>query len=120
MSRPLPWGRPSMMSISTVSASSRSAIRCASVAPTFPAPTTVTFRFISPLLQVLDDGRGELRGLEDLGPFHLPLEVVGHALLADALLDGGLDRVRRLAPAHVAEHHAAREDHGAGVHLVEV
>ena len=37
---------PSMMSTSTTSASSRSAMRWASVAPTLPAPTTVTFLFM--------------------------------------------------------------------------
>ena len=42
-SRPLPWGTPSMMSISTTSASSAAAIQCAAVAPTLPEPTTVTF-----------------------------------------------------------------------------
>src|SRR5258706_8348578 len=46
MSRPLPWGMPSTMSINTTSASSRSAMRWARVAPTLPAPTAVTFRFI--------------------------------------------------------------------------
>ena len=48
MSSPLPCGMPSMMSTRTTSASSRSAILCASVAPTFPAPTTVTFLFMKP------------------------------------------------------------------------
>src|SRR5262245_39384469 len=41
-SRPLPWGRPSTMSTSTTSASPASAMRWAAVAPTLPAPTTVT------------------------------------------------------------------------------
>ena len=39
---PLPWGRPSTMSTRTTSASPASAIRWAVVAPTFPAPMTVT------------------------------------------------------------------------------
>jgi hypothetical protein len=30
------------------------------------------------------------------------------------------DEVRGLVPAHVAEHHLAREDHRAGIHLVLV
>src|SRR5258708_3809948 len=47
MSRPFPWGIPSMMSMRTTSASSPSARRWARVAPTFPPPTTVTFLFIS-------------------------------------------------------------------------
>src|SRR5262245_10769849 len=50
MSRPLPWGMPSMMSMRTTSPSSRSARRWASVAPTLPAPTTVTFLFMKPFL----------------------------------------------------------------------
>src|SRR5688572_27402157 len=41
-SRPLPWGRPSTMSTSTTSARPASAMRCAVVAPTLPAPMTVT------------------------------------------------------------------------------
>src|SRR5882672_100545 len=41
-SRALPWGTPSMTSTrTTVRASSFSASRCAVVAPTLPAPTTV-------------------------------------------------------------------------------
>src|SRR5580765_6514998 len=42
----LPCGTPSTMSTRTTSASSFSAIPCATVAPTFPPPTTVTFVFI--------------------------------------------------------------------------
>src|SRR6185295_13038783 len=41
-SRPLPCGSPSTMSTSTTSASPASAIRWAVVAPTLPAPMTVT------------------------------------------------------------------------------
>src|SRR5438876_5915938 len=47
-SSPLPCGTPSKMSIKTTSASCLSASRCATVAPTFPEPTTVTFFRISP------------------------------------------------------------------------
>src|SRR5215467_9241675 len=43
MSRPLPCGTPSITSTRTTSASSLSAMRNAQLAPTFPAPTTVTF-----------------------------------------------------------------------------
>ena len=46
MSSDFPCGTPSTMSTSTTSASSLSAIPCATVAPTLPAPTTVTFVFI--------------------------------------------------------------------------
>ena len=49
MSSPLPCGSPSTTSTMTTSASSRSAIRWARVAPTLPAPTIVTFlRMLSP------------------------------------------------------------------------
>src|SRR5687768_5428280 len=50
MSRPLPCGMPSRMSMRTTSLISRSARRCARVAPTFPPPTTVTFRFMNSFL----------------------------------------------------------------------
>src|SRR5271155_4833653 len=43
MSKALPAGGPSKISVSTTSASSRSTIRCAVVDPTNPPPTTVTF-----------------------------------------------------------------------------
>src|SRR5687768_11755424 len=121
MSSPLPWGMPSRMSMRTTSLTSRSASRWARVAPTLPPPTTVTFRFIAILSsQVADDGGGELRRLQDGRALHLALEIVGDALLADGLLERFLDRVRRLAPAHVPQHHAAGEDHRPRVHLVEV
>src|SRR5579871_728726 len=42
-SRPLPCGTPSTTSTKTTSASSFSAIRNPQLAPTLPAPTTVTF-----------------------------------------------------------------------------
>src|SRR5215472_2254026 len=42
MSRPFPCGTPSTTSTRTTSASSLSAMRTAQLAPTFPAPTTVT------------------------------------------------------------------------------
>src|SRR5262245_46235120 len=46
MSSAFPWGTPSRMSIRATSASSFSTMRWATVAPTFPAPTTVTLCFI--------------------------------------------------------------------------
>src|SRR3990170_163208 len=48
ISSALPWGMPSVISTSTTSASCASTIRCARVAPTLPAPTTVTFFLIYP------------------------------------------------------------------------
>src|SRR5204862_5492950 len=61
-SRPLPWGRPSTMSTRTTSARPASAMRWAHVAPTLPAPMTVTLwrgiRIRSPF--ELDQGRAML------------------------------------------------------------
>ena len=49
MSSAFPCGIPSTMSTSTTSQMSLSASRCAVVAPTFPAPMTVTFARLIPL-----------------------------------------------------------------------
>src|SRR3972149_1191677 len=90
-SKPLPCGRPSMMSVKTTSQSSFAPSRCAAVPPTIPAPTTVTFFRIDrlscrscrsgPRLHVVDDGGGVLAGLDLLCAFHQALEGVGHRLL---------------------------------------
>src|SRR3954451_4113043 len=65
-SRPLPWGRPSTMSTRTTSARPASAIRWAVVAPTLPAPMTVTlWRAMRVRLQVGPEGRD---GTAILGP----------------------------------------------------
>src|SRR5215203_6396159 len=122
MSRALPVARSAATSTMTTSASSASAILCAVVAPTLPAPTTVTLYCMeNPLrLQVLDDGFGELGSLEQRGPIHLALEVVGHPLLLDGAAQSRLDAGRRLVPAEPAQHHAAGEDQRSGVDLVLV
>src|SRR5919198_3045571 len=52
MSRAMPWGRPSMMSIRTTSAKPLWTTRMAVVAPTNPLPTTVT-RMARPLRDLL-------------------------------------------------------------------
>ena len=57
MSSDLPCGTPGTMSIRATSASSFSTIRWAAVAPTFPAPTTVTFCFMFPSLRPLSRER---------------------------------------------------------------
>src|SRR5436190_497300 len=110
---------------STTSPSSFSTAYWATVAPTFPAPTTVILGrapILSPyrlqLRHVLDDGGAELRALHFLGALHQPREVVGDHLGLDRLLQAGDDPVRRVGPAHVAEHHLARQDHRPRVHLV--
>src|SRR4029079_936661 len=111
------------MSMTTTSASSWSPIARATVAPTLPAPpTTVTFLFIARFvlidgptavkrswhgLHVDDDGVRELRCLELGGPFHLAGEVVGDFLLFDRALETGLDQIRGIRPAQIAEHHHA-------------
>src|SRR6266496_6006999 len=62
MSRPLPCGTPSMMSIRTTSASSFDAIQCAAVAPTFPDPTMLTFfRMKCPLQKITIFNRRDRR-----------------------------------------------------------
>src|ERR1700761_4473791 len=95
----LPCGIPSATSIRTTSASSLAAIQCAAVAPTFPAPTIVTFlrmsllyvfalRFAAGacLLHVFNHSRREFAGLHLGCALHLALEVVGDELLLDGLL----------------------------------
>src|SRR5215218_1254962 len=96
---------PSTMSIRTTSQSSLSTSRCAAVAPTLPAPITVTFlRAIKcllgvrqpaavatagrSLLHVLDDRVSELARPQFRSAVHLPLEVVGDALLLNRRRDG--------------------------------
>ena len=77
------------------------------------------------LPHVLDDRIPKLRALQllhrgiPLG-LHQPLEVVRHRLGPDRAVHALDDQVGGLGPAHVAQHHLAREDHRAGVHLVEV
>src|SRR6267378_4209251 len=137
----LPCGTPSMTSTSTTSPSSFSTAYWATVAPTLPAPTTVilgranSVSFISSsrtgrpgrhsvlrlalqLRHALDDGGAELRALHFLGAVHEPREVVGDDLLLDRLLEAGDDPVGGVGPAHVAEHHLARQDDRARIHLV--
>src|SRR6185436_12233906 len=71
---------------STMSPSSRSASRWASVAPTFPAPTTVTLRFISlPLRRIFCSG--------DLSGILLRDGRDGHAIHPHPLLRRVLQRV---------------------------
>src|SRR3989304_6263507 len=128
MSRPFPCGIPSRMSIITTSASSASAMRWAAVAPTLPAPTTVSLNLpmfdvslfscprpssgrslpalfarggralrarCSPQgLHILDHRGRELRRLQKRRALHQPMEVVGHPLLADGLLEARLDEDR--------------------------
>src|SRR5262245_44660551 len=135
----LPCGMPSTMSTSTTSASSFDAIQWAQVAPTLPAPMTVTlflrgmwlssrvrllFRrfFVSSdvALHVADDRGAELGALDLFGAGHLTGEIVGHRLLLDGLGHAGQDERAGLVPAQVLEHHDARQDDRARVDPVEV
>src|SRR6476661_2781297 len=97
MSRALPWGKFGMMSTRTTSAYSRRASSSAQVAPTLPAPTTVTF-LRNGDSQLVDDRVGDLarpdRRRVVAGRFH----VVGEAAaLADHVCDRRLQPVGRLA-----------------------
>src|ERR1700693_2874807 len=71
-------------SSSTTSSAKRSRSRA-------PSPAETAKRIFMPrrsALQPVDDGAGELRGLDLGGPFHLTGEVVGD----DLVRDGGLQR----------------------------
>src|SRR5215211_8778340 len=120
MSRALPCGRFSLMSVSTTSAMSRRATSSAHVAPTFPAPTTVTF--FLPLTSLpwsggcvsaepLDDGVGVLGRPHCGRVVARRLQVVGHALaVGDHAGDGFLQPARGVALTQVLEHQPAGED----------
>src|SRR5205807_9494910 len=69
-------------------------------------------------LQALDDGGGELGGLDLGGALHEAGEVVGDDPLGDGGLEGPDDVVGRILPAQVLEHQHAGQQHGAGVDLV--
>src|SRR5271168_4133719 len=106
-----------MMSTSTTSASSFAAIQCAAVAPTFPAPTIVTFfrifllqsgrsRCFVPkarpagraVLHIADHAAREFARLRLGRTGHLALKIVRDILLLDGLLQRTLDQLRRLVP----------------------
>src|SRR6266545_3705800 len=109
----LPCGIPSMMSTRTTSHSSLATSQWAQVAPTLPAPTTVTLyrRGIASFLShVVDDGLAELARTDQPGALHLALEVVGHRLRRDGPLHPFIDERGRLVPAHVLEHERGAED----------
>src|ERR1700691_5126299 len=110
-SRPFPWGTPSTTSTRTMSANSLAAIQWAEVAPTFPAPTMVTFFRIWLLTHVLDHSRGKFARLRLGGSRHMPLKIVGDIFLQDGLLERVLDQLGRLAPAQKLKHHHPRQQH---------
>src|SRR5262245_44418415 len=130
------------MSMTTTSASCLSATPRATVAPTLPAPpTTVTLRFMSApemntkLTKTTKDLCGlcglcgshlgnnrvpEVRRRQLGRAFHEPREVVRDALGGNRAVHALDDEISRFDPAEVAEHHLAREDHGAGIYFVEI
>src|ERR1700730_16943011 len=137
------------MSMTTTSASCRSAIPRATVAPTFPAPpTTVTLRFIgySALRRstqnsqkpqnrvalrvqrvlrctsshVLNHCVPELGGADFGRIVHQAGEVVGDPFGGDGPVHALYHQVGRLGPAEMPEHHLAREHNRARVHLVQI
>src|SRR5664280_2708097 len=73
---------------------------------------------VGPPLQVVDDGRGELRALDLGGTLHQPGEVVGDHSVGDGRLQRGHDVGGGLGPPQVLVHHHAREQDGSGVDLV--
>src|SRR6266540_7322716 len=118
MSSALPWGRFSMMSTRTTSEWSRRATSCATVAPTAPAPMTVTL-LRNGRAQLLDDRVGHLARPDGGGIVSGRLHVLGDALsLGDDLGDGSLEAVGRLHLVEVTEHEDAGEHHRHRVRLV--
>src|SRR5690606_28357644 len=69
-------------------------------------------------LHVTTDRLRELRRLDERGPLHLPVEVVGHRLGGNGAFHAPDDEVRGLDPPQVPQHHLAGEDERAGVDLV--
>src|ERR1700676_3683234 len=122
MSSATPAAFWSAMSTITTSASSLSAIQRATVDPTFPAPpTTATFRYIAaPRLHVPDHCVGELGRLQFLRAGHQSRKVVGDLLGGNGAVHALHDEVGGLGPAEMPEHHLARKDHRARVHLVQI
>ena len=71
-------------------------------------------------LDLGNDQIAKLAGRDFSGAFHLPGEVVGDGLVGDHLGQRGLDQVGRFLPAHVLQHHHARQQQRAGIDLVEI
>src|SRR3989475_8880856 len=125
---------PSTTSTSTTSPSSLSTVYWATEAPTLPAPTTVIFgrrlttlsgsalppcmRALSELRHVLDDGGAELRALHFSRTVHQAREVVGDHPGLDRLLQRTDNQVRRVRPAHVAQHHFTGKNDRSWIDLV--
>jgi len=70
------------------------------------------------IIHVLDDGVAELGAFDLGGAFHQAVEIVGDGLGRDGAFHALDDQIGSFVPAHIAEHHLARKDHRAGIHLV--
>src|SRR5438105_3462228 len=106
---------PSKTSVNTTSASSLAAIQWAAVAPTFPAPTIVTFLRIKFLPEILElqSTAGGLAPVHHIfnqasGKFtclyfgrsgHETLQIIGDLFLLYGELHGSLNQARRFIPA---------------------
>src|SRR6266568_1342491 len=118
MSSAFPWGRFSIMSTRTTCEWSRRATSWATVAPTAPAPTTVTLlRNSRP--ELVDDGVRDLARPDGGRVVPGRLHVVGDALsLSDDFGDCRLDTVGGFGLVEVTEHEDAGEHHRHRVRLV--
>src|SRR5690606_13016871 len=76
------------------------------------------FYYIVWCLHVFDDFLRKFRTLQERGPFHQPVEIVGYAFRVDCAFEPFVDEVCSLLPTHVLEHHRPGKDHGTRVHLV--
>ncbi len=69
----------------------------------------------------LDDQKiGEFAGRHFGGAVHLPGEVVGDGLVGDDLGERGFDQLGRFGPAHVLQHHHARQHQRAGIDFIQI
>src|ERR1035437_5069479 len=107
--------------VSTETSTPRARRSRATCEPTVPVPPrTRTFIFSSSLAHVPDDRVSEAAALYFRGAFHLAREVVGDRLGGDRPVHALEDEVGGFVPAHVPQHHLAREDFGSRVDLVEI
>ena len=67
-----------------------------------------------------DDVVAELRAFDFGGAFHQAGKIVGDSFGGDSAVQAFDDEVGGFAPAHVAQHHFAAQNHRAGVHFVLV
>src|SRR5690349_23907771 len=97
-----------------------SALPCASAMAKSGVSTCAKGALVSLLLisDMLDNALGKCGGRDLRRRRHEARQVVRHASRADRALETTDDRRRHVGPAKLLEHHGAREDHAAGIHLV--